>query len=103
VPFRNVEVSVLFISLSKIEQLADPTKKKDDGLPFEFLCRRQWNASYCEVSTEDGVLSVARSPNTLAFYNLETGEKSQIILPPLPTSQMPVSKQVHTTMNCLTI
>lgn len=88
---RNVEVSVLFIPLRRIEMLADP-KSKESEIPFEFLCRRQWNTSCCRVSTEDGVLSVARSPNTLSFYNLETGQKSMMTLPPLPGSLMPVSK-----------
>ncbi|KIM32460.1 hypothetical protein M408DRAFT_327018 [Serendipita vermifera MAFF 305830] len=83
----DVEVSVLFISLDMIEALADPEHTTEDA-PFEYLCCRRWKSCTIRVCTANGLLAVARSPDTLSFYDLESEEKSTIKLPHLPLSQM---------------
>jgi len=83
-------VAVLFITLERMEALADP----DNGIkeaPFKYLCCRRWKSSTIRVSTANGLLAVARSPDTLSFYDLENEQKSTIRLGQLPLSQMPVS------------
>ena len=87
----DIEVAVLFITLDMIETLVDPENGTEDA-PFEYLCCRQWPATTIRVSAANGLLAVARSPDILSFYDLETEEKSTIKLGALPVSQMPVSK-----------
>lgn len=81
-----------------IEALADPEIGSEEA-PFEYLCCRQWNACTIRVSTANGLLAVARSPDILGFYDLETNEKSTIKLPHLPFSQMIVSQQTSRSIN----
>jgi hypothetical protein len=77
-----------------METLADPDNGAE-AAPFEYLCCRRWPASTIRVSTANGLLAVARSPDTLSFYDLETEEKSTIKLGALPVSQMRVSKCIY--------
>ncbi|PVG01857.1 hypothetical protein CPB86DRAFT_698689 [Serendipita vermifera] len=84
----GIEVSVIFITLEMIETLSDPNHKNDKP-PFEFLACRRWKPTTCRVSTANNILTIARAPNALNFYNLEDGRKSVIRLAPLPQSLMP--------------